>query len=370
MNNSPTVPSSKLLSNISSSSGTALFVIIALFALVIFIYNVGFKETKDSDCKKMNQAYGSVNPNISQIDKSFTNRILDYYIYGSYNSCSGGSYKGGYVDVCNLQAVLRQGARFIDVEIFNEDGDPVIATSDNQKNYYVKTSKNSLPFAQFMSTLIDYGFGDNAPNKTDPLILHLRVQSNQVPIYDKMANIFKQYDNRMLSTKNSFAENNTNFGNFPLVKAINKIILFVDGSNNTYLQSEPFYEYVNMVSNSPFLWLQTNFDIVNNPDIQDLTNNNKNNMTIVLPDKGSNPSNPSALLAQQYGCQIVAMRFQNMDGYLNECNDFFNKAGTAFVLKPEELREKQVTVPPPVQQNPEYSYATREVSTNLYSFKY
>lgn len=363
-----TTPS--FIQNASINPTTAFFIMIALIALIILVYNLGFKENKDSDCKKMNSAYGSVNPNISQIDNSFTNRLLDYYIYGSYNSCSGGSYKGGYVDVCNLQAVLRQGVRFIDVEIFNEDGDPVIATSDNQKNYYVKTSKNSLPFALFMSTLIDYGFGDNAPNKTDPLILHLRVQSNQVPIYDKMANIFKQYDSRMLSTKNSFADNNTNFGNFPLVKAVNKIILFVDGSNNTYLQSEPFFEYVNMVSNSPFLWLQTNFDIVNNPDIQDLTNNNKTNMTIVIPDKGSNPSNPSALLAQQYGCQIVAMCFQNMDGYLNECNTFFNKAGTAFVLKPEELREKQATVPPPVQQKPEYSYATREVSTNLYSFKY
>jgi hypothetical protein len=39
-------------------------------------------------------------------------------------------------------------------------------------------------------------------------------------------------------------------------------------------------------------------------------------------------------------------------------------------LKPENLRYIPVTIPTPTPQNPAYSYATREASTDFYSFKY
>ena len=47
---------------------------------------------------------------------------------------------------------------------------------------------------------------------------------------------------------------------------------------------------------------------------------------------------------------------------------FFDRASYAFSLKPADLRYVPVTIPDPVPQNPDYSYSTRDVSTDYYSF--
>jgi hypothetical protein len=223
-----------------------------------------------------------------------------------------------------------------------------------------------------MQTINLYAFSDNAPNKADPIFIHLRVQSNDKTIYDKLGNIFEKYNSIMVSTSSSYNDYNENFGLTPLKELRNKIVLLVDGSNNTYKESEKFMEYVNMITNSSFCWLLNYNGVKNNPDIDDLTDNNKYNMTLVIPNIGDEPDNPSAALAREYGCQMVAMCYQSFDTYLEENNNFFEKAGYAFVKKPANLllQEKEVTINKPAPQNPEYSYATRTVNTNLYNFQY
>jgi hypothetical protein len=93
-------------------------------------------------------------------------------------------------------------------------------------------------------------------------------------------------------------------------------------------------------------------------------------MTIVLPDSGASPSNPSGLLCRATGCQMVAMRYQMVDNFLMENALFFDRATYAFALKPAELRYQPVTVSAPTPQLPQYSYATREASTDYYSFNF
>jgi hypothetical protein len=109
------------------------------------------------------------------------------------------------------------------------------------------------------------------------------------------------------------------------------------------------------------------YDVKNNPDINELTEYNKRNMTIVFPDKGVNPSNPSGTLCRALGCQMIAMRYQMVDNFLMENTAFFDKCNYAFCLKPPDLRYTPVTIPDPTPQNPNYSYATRTVSTDYYS---
>jgi hypothetical protein len=346
-----------------------IYIIIAISAIFIIIYYSTLRNLQSSNCNSMNQQYPDINKNIMAIDNSFSNQFSDYYINTAYNACSGGTYKNGFVDLCNLKAVIREGVRCLDFAIYNENDEPVVATSTDD-SFFVKETYNSVGFSEVMKTIYYNAFSDTAPNKTDPVIIHLRIKSNNVKIYDKMAGIFKLFDDKMTSKMTSYANYNNNFGNIPLNKINNKIVLIVDGLNNTYLQSEHFFEYVNIVSNSNYLWLFRYYDIVNNPDIDDLTDNNKYNATIVLPDSGNNPSNPSGLLARSYGCQMIAMRYQYIDSYLEENNNFFNTNGYAFVLKPANLRAQQIVISEPVTQNPSYSYQTREVKSNLYSFKY
>jgi hypothetical protein len=112
------------------------------------------------------------------------------------------------------------------------------------------------------------------------------------------------------------------------------------------------------------------YGVKNNQDTQELTDYNTRNMTIVFPDSGANPGNPSGYLCRSYGCQMVAMRYQMVDNFLMENALFFDRCGYAFCLKPNTLRYQPVTIPTPKTQNPTNSYATRKASSDYYSFKF
>jgi len=342
--------------------------------LIIFIgYMIYLGKLEKSDCNYMNNLYSSVDGNIRPINSSDPDcnyNLFDYYIKTAYNSCSGGSYKNSFVNICNLKSVINQGVRCLDFEIYSVNNEPVVSTS-TVEDYYVKETFNSVNFGSVMDTINNYAFsGGTCPNPTDPLIIHLRIKSNNQEVYTKLANIFKSYDNVMLGKDYSFENSGKNLGNNPLLSLQNKIILIVDRINNAFLENEDFLEYVNLTSNSVFARGYDYYGVKNNPDTQELTEYNKRCMTIVFPDNGNNPANPSGPLCRAYGCQMVAMRYQLVDNLLMENTLFFDRCGYAFCLKPEELRYTPVTIPTPTPQNPEYSYDTRQASTDFYSFKF
>lgn len=123
-----------------------------------------------------------------------------------------------------------------------------------------------------------------------------------------------------------------------------------------------------MTSNSVFMRAYDFYDVKNNPDINELTDFNRRGMTIVFPDTGVNPANPSGFLCRETGCQMVAMRYQYVDNYLEENALFFDRCSYAFCLKPYRLRYHPVTIATPPAQNPDYSYGTRTTSADYYSF--
>jgi hypothetical protein len=194
--------------------------------------------------------------------------------------------------------------------------------------------------------------------------------SNNQNMFNNLVTIFKTYDNLMLGKDYSYENYGKNLGAQPLVSFMNKIILIVDKSNNAYLENKELLEYINLTSNSVFMRSYDYYGVKNNPDINELTDFNKTGLTIVLPDNGINPVNPSGLLCRASGCQMVAMRYQYVDNFLEENAGFFDQCGYAFCLKPADLRYEPVTIPTPTPQNPEYSYATRNVTTDYYSFNY
>jgi hypothetical protein len=144
----------------------------------------------------------------------------------------------------------------------------------------------------------------------------------------------------------------------------------MDRSNPAFIENEKLLEYINITSNSIFMREYNSYDVKNSPDINELTEFNRRGMTIVIPDNGSNPANPSGMVCRASGCQMIAMRYQLVDNNLMENALFFDRAGYAFALKPVDLRYEPITVAAPTQQNPEYSYATRNASTDYYSFNF
>jgi hypothetical protein len=324
---------------------TAITLIIIVLAI---IYYLNIFNAKSSQCSKMTKRIGDLNGKITSIDVSnekFSKSLNDYYIKSAYNCCSGGNYRNSYVDLCILKNLLKQGVRGLDFEIFSINNKPVVATSTSD-NYYVKETFNYIDFDDVMNIIQNYAFsGSTSPNPNDPIFIHLRFKSNNIDMYNNFADIFKKYNSILLDQEYSFENRGRNLGNVPLTNLLGKVVIIVDASNKTFLDSRKFYEFVNLTSSSIFM-RQTRFsEIKHLTDNDELIEFNKIGMTICLPDKGNNPPNPNSSVMRDNGCQFLAMRYQLNDDNLKDNNEFFNQNGFAFVLKPDNLRFFSNTIP-------------------------
>jgi hypothetical protein len=344
---------------------------ILIFVILTILYIIYLTKLQDKECSYMNDMYGSLDGNIKSIsmtDEDCSGNFNEYYIKTAYNACSGGSYKNDFVNICNLKAVLKQGVRGLDFEIYSIDNQPVVATSTTD-NYYIKETYNYVNFSEVMSTIKNYAFSQStAPNPLDPIVIHLRFMTNNQSMYTNLANIFKSYDDILLGKEYSFENSGHNIGDEKLRDFMSKIILIVDRSNTSFVENKELLEFVNLTSGSMFMRGYHYFDVKNNPDLEELREYNKRNLTIVFPDHGTDPPNASGLLCRDAGCQMVAMRYQYVDNFLVENALFFDRCSYAFCLKPERLRYKLVTVPDAIPQDPALSYETRDVSSDFYNF--
>jgi hypothetical protein len=361
----------KNLTQMKDSTAVVLITFITfLIILISFLVYFYYSRLRSRECKNMNTIYGDLNGKIRSVDDTdqFKYTFKDYYIKSAYNCCSGGNYRNDYVDTCNLKTLLKQGVRGLDFEIFSINDGPVVATSTSD-SYYVKETFNYIDFVDVMDIIRDYAFATStAPNSRDPIIIHLRIKSTNQTMYQNFAKLLEKYDSILLSKDYDSENHGKNFGNVPLQNLLGKVIIIVDRSNISFLECPEFYKFVNMTSNSVFMRALHYYDIKYTPDMNELIAFNKQNMTIGMPDKGSNPENPSSLVMREMGCQLLAMRYQKVDVNVEENDIFFEENGYAFVLKPENLRYIPVTITAPPPQNPQLSFATRSVSSDFYSF--
>ncbi|MFY7730499.1 MAG: phosphatidylinositol-specific phospholipase C domain-containing protein [Flavobacterium sp.] len=300
-------------------------------------------------CDRMNMLYpkieGYLRP-INDADKECSGKLVDYYIKTAYNACSSGDYRNDYVDICNLKAIIKQGVRCLDFEIYSIQNRPVVATSTSD-NFHIKETFNSIPFNSVMDTIRNYAFsGGTCPNPTDPVLIHLRCKSTNRKMYTKLAQIFKANADVLLGAGFSYHSKGDTLGKTPLLSLRGKIIIIMERTNNAFFHNQPLMEFVNMVSNSTFMRKYRFQEIEDGHDKRELIQFNRAGMTIVLPNKGDNPGNPDSKLCRENGCQLVAMRYQMTDDALSKNTTFFNRKGYAFVLKPENQRDKPRTSPP------------------------
>jgi hypothetical protein len=328
--------------NIDEDLVSLIFTVATVVTIIAFIiYLIYISGLQKRDCNRMNSLYSKLNGNIRSINSSnpdHREKLYDYYIKTAYNACSAGSYKNDYVDICALKAIIKQGVRCLDFEIYSINDKPVVATSTSN-NYRAKETFNSIDFVNVMDTIRNLAFSaSTCPNPTDPMLIHLRFKSNNQKMYSNLAKIFKYNADIMLGPAYSYETEGKNLGKVPLLSLRNKVILIADRTNNSFLDNRNLLEYINMTSSSIFMRQYDFNEIRDNSDITEVTEFNRRGMTIVLPNDSANPDNPDSKICRDSGCQMVAMRYQKSDANLVENNLFFDKASYAFVLKPLKLR--------------------------------
>jgi hypothetical protein len=301
----------------------------------------------------------SMNPDDSQSKFKFR----DYYIKAAYNAFNPYKFKNSTVSMDALLYVIARGCRFIDFEVFSVDNEPVIGSSSvNSFNY--KETFNHIPVAEAFEVLGSYVFsGAKCPNPSDPFIIHMRMMSRNITMYDKLANVIAQSKTvarNLLGPKYGREYQSKDLGNENILDFRGKIILMVDGTNQVYRNTKLF-ELINMSSNSLFLSKHTYFGVKNIGDPQAFKDANKKNMCLVIPDKAGRPLNEGHNGPYTWGCQIAAMCFQEeaRDEKFKAYEDKFASVGYAFILKPEDLRYVPITIAPPAPPNPNSSMETR-----------
>jgi len=357
-----------------NAAAILLFSMIIILMIGILCYYFYMRNLLSRNCSAMDSQFSTLNASIKSLNPNDPNckyTFKDYYIKTAYNCCSPGTFKNDYVSICALKDVIKQGVRGLDFEVFSVDNQPIVATSTVDSNH-VKETYNVVSMTDVMNIITNYAFaGSGSPNPKDPIIMHLRFKSTNQEMYQNLANIFKNYEQFFLGPDYSFEKNGTNFGNTPLLDLTKKntIVLIVDKSNTSFLDCKDLHEFINMTSNSIFMRALKYYDVKNTPDLPELQEYNKQNMTISMPDIGDDPPNPSAIVCRETGCQMIGMMYQKNDTNLQENNVFFDNSNYAFCLKPERLRYIPVVVKAPPPQNPALSYASRDVSSDYYSFK-
>lgn len=357
-----------------------LTIIIVISTLVAILIYVALQQSaKQGNCITIKELYPiptnikSVLANKDQMkytisDTDYDTRLRDVYVKASYNSCSAGNYKDDWVSTCALSEVLKQGCRFVDFEIYSVNHEPVVATSTST-DYYTKETWNSVPFSSVAKLIKNNAFSrDFVPNNTDPLLVHLRFKSNDILMYNKLADVVKkQLDRFVLDNKYScsYAGEGANPANvldatFSSMVLKQKVIIIVDGaSNSTYMDSR-FNEYVNLsssCSSTPTVTEYRNFSAQTSETDDTLTTITKAGEVIVLPDLNKTPVNtdfasPTTGLFLT-GCQIVGMCFQLKDPLLINYINFFDApirgvAPSAFMLKDVSLINPDSTETYPV----------------------
>jgi hypothetical protein len=364
-----------------------LVVIIAAIILSILFYYLYMRNLSSRECSLMNSMYQENNTYITSLNyenERCMYTLKDYYIMTAYNACSGGSYKNDFVGLCPLQNIIKQGVRGLDFEIYSINDQPVVSTS-TVSSYYIKETYNYVPFSDVINLIKTNAFtAADAPNYEDPIIIHLRIKSNNQKMLSNLAKIFSGINTYLLGTNYSFEYNTCednqcyarNFGDVTLKelnttedgRKRNSIILIVDKSNTAVMENKELYEYVNMTSGSMFMRKLNYYDVRYTPDMNELQNYNKKNMTISVPDDGISPENPSGIITREMGCQLLSIRYQEYDEITQENISFFDKEGFAFALKPERLRYKEIVIEATPENPPQLNFETRSTSSDYYSF--
>ena len=346
--------------NIDTTGFSTVFFgcVLLVFFIYIITYVVALNNLQQSECTRANKMYPSVNGYIRSLPKKFYDRPLrDFYIFTAYNACSGGEYRNDYVDTCHLSAVISQGVRAFDLEIYSIRDQPVVATSTDIKNLHVKETYNSLSLANAIRVIKNGCFsGQYCPNPADPVILHLRVKSTNDKMFANMVHIFRdpEFIDYFLNPEFSYDGQNikelekdqyhTGIGNgvgawdMPVRNFLGKILTIFDITQSQSFSDNPaLMEFVNMKSGTPEFHIKTNYDVSSTTDTDELTEYNRNYVTIVTPDIGTSPDNPNGSFARSLGCQMVASRFQSADSNLRQEIEFFQDSNQGLVCKPDVL---------------------------------
>ena len=346
---------------------------ITIIGIIFYIMYLFKYMTESSKIKIVKKDYETLDIhklesyNIDQcIEKYKNNYLSDFYIASSANSFLVGNQKYDYTNIEMIKNCIIMGARYIELEILCDSLDinakPIVTTGTELGQW--QTSLNNINFEEACQVISDFAFNEEVKTYQLPFFVYLKLKVNNNPfVLDKMANVIKKYfpskQEKKLEIGNRIL-NEINPANTKICTLFNQIIIWSDPvSTEGYdkIQLKGINNYQSVINNYPpnrmhYTELESNAKEISDrqktPEekrrkLDKLSEFNKNNLTIVYPNKEESESisyDPEE--SWSYGCQFVAINYQLND---NNRLTYFNKFKTDSIdLKPSVLRKDIKTI--------------------------
>tara|TARA_B100000902_G_scaffold24277_1_gene29231 strand:- start:62 stop:1189 length:1128 start_codon:yes stop_codon:yes gene_type:complete len=314
---------------------------------------------------------------ITSADSRFSHPLRDYYVLSSFNSCGGGLLTKDYVDTQPLIKTISRGARLLDFEIFQKNNEAVVAAGlgrDENGQCIVKGTFNHLSLNEVLSTVKDHAFSSTAPNPNDPLFLHFRFCTNkQLAYYQTGELIKKHFSNRLLNPKLSnngkYWDDKNNLITMKLLDFKGKVIIICSDDEKKYKNTE-LITYINLSNSIKEYEFSKNSDILtNNKETRsERVENNKKRFSLSVPDITNKITNGPHRTHRDRGINFACTYFAagEDDDNFRETIKFFEKEGTAFVLKPPKQRFVEVKIKEPKRAPKELNMSKKKIDLPMY----
>jgi hypothetical protein len=301
--------------------------------------------------------------------------LCDYYIASSYKSYLPCTNYYDYGDIRSVEKVLRYGARYIDLDIYNKDFDlctePVISNGTEKGNWKWTTP---ILFEDCIKMISKVAFSSELANRNDPLFINLNLYTNgnKNTINKIYKSIVDHLGHKLLPRKYNFQgyspnpENSVDLITTPIKKLFDKVIIICDD----HFKGTKLDEIVHLSAKSNGNFRNLNYlQVKESHEPNELKNFNKKHMTRIIPHFNNRTKENYNYATPWYlGCQFICMNYTHVDDIMTEYIRRFKKC--SFVLKPYKLRYHAKYIPAPKKQLKQVSFAPEKVSTPFYSITY
>jgi hypothetical protein len=287
-------------------------------------------------------------------------RLCDYYLASSAFSLFPGAKIYDYISDNVIPMLVKAGPRLVELDVYDDGtGGPVVGLK-NQK-LGIDYAYNTVPFGACCIAIANNAFNSVAcPVSSDPFILSLVFHTTNNNVMNACAEALKTSCPHYLLGP-SYGYQRKNLAIEPICNLQTKLIIISGGEVKGTLMEE----LVNLSWGTSNLRRLTYTQASQTNDSAELIKHNRDNITMVVPDVGSDLVNMNSQILLTYGCQWNLMNYGSVDSAMEVYIGEFQEHSV--VLKPEPLRalvpEKYKT---PVMPDPSLSFQPMQHKSPIY----
>ena len=226
-------------SNINYSDYFIYIIIFIIFIVVLLLMYKISEQTLIVDTYKKNSLEFIVNHNPRDGNNNIQEdaQFKDLCLLGAFNCCNIKSYKysKAYVNEDAILYSLKMGARCLDFQVYLNNNELIVASSNNDIDSNYKNTINDIPLDTVFSKIKDSMLNEGIIHDSF-ITIHIRVMSKNIITYKKIIDKYKNtFTANRLTTPNIIDYNETNYLHFTeFSKLQGNVLLFMKPINDRY----------------------------------------------------------------------------------------------------------------------------------------